>query len=75
MSAIPAEPHFETDSSPRSGAGSYRDFMSDREEVMRHKWLLSERAGYDVGLEATLLDWVDNHRAAFHKLRAVRKSD
>lgn len=75
MPATSLENHPDADSSPRSGAGSYRDFLSDREEVMRHKWLLSEKAGYDVGLEAALIDWVTNHRATFHKQRTARKSD
>lgn len=63
------------DSSPRSGAGSYREFVADREELMRHKWLMSEKAGQDVGLEAALLDWVTNHRSTFHKQRGSRRTE
>lgn len=29
-------------------------------EVLEHKWFLSERAGHDVSLEATLKDYIDN---------------
>ncbi len=36
---------------------------------MRHKWLMSEKTGRDVGLEAALLDWVDNRRAPMRKQR------
>ena len=28
-----------------------------REEVLRHKWFESEKAGRDVGFEFALLDW------------------
>lgn len=68
-----AESNPEEESSPRSGAGSYRDFLADREDLMRHKWLLSEKAGHDVGLETALMDWVTNQRATFHKQRGGKR--
>ncbi|MES2709122.1 MAG: DUF4032 domain-containing protein [Verrucomicrobiota bacterium] len=70
-----ADSHPEEEASPRSGAGGYRDFLADREDLMRHKWLMSERAGHDVGLEAALLDWVAHQRAAFRRQRAGKRAD
>ena len=35
----------------------YREFLAQREEVMKHKWYESERAGYDVGFAKALIDW------------------
>ncbi len=32
------------------------------EEIMKHKWLESERLGYDIGFERALLDWIRKHR-------------
>lgn len=32
------------------------------DDVMRHKWLLSERAGRDVGLRVAALDYIENVR-------------
>ena len=32
----------------------YREFLLEREEILRHKWYLSEQAGQDVGFEKTL---------------------
>ena len=29
----------------------YREFLAEREEIMRHKWLESEKAGADIGFE------------------------
>ena len=29
----------------------YREFLAEREEILRHKWLESEKAGIDVGFE------------------------
>ncbi len=67
---MPAEPPTEEEAVSRSGSTSYREFLADREDLMRHKWLMSEKAGRDVGLEAALLDWADHHRVAMRKQRA-----
>jgi len=40
----------------------YREFLAEREEILRHKWIESEKAGYDIGFEKALLDWVMRHR-------------
>lgn len=47
----------------------YREFLAEREEILRHKWLESEKAGHDIGFERALLDWIRNHR---DKWRAAR---
>ena len=39
----------------------YQHFLAFREDVLRHKWLKSEEAGEDVGFEAALIDWLENH--------------
>ena len=44
----------------------------EREEILKHKWHLSEQAGHDVGFEKGLLDWIVKHRAAW---RASREKD
>ena len=48
----------------------YQEYLAEREEVMRHKWLESEKAGYDIGFERALVDWIMNHR---EKWRAQRR--
>jgi hypothetical protein len=40
----------------------YQEFLAEREEILRHKWLESEKLGRDVGFERALLDWIRNHR-------------
>ena len=47
----------------------YREFMAEREEIMRHKWIESEKAGRDVGFEHALTDWIVKHRAKWRKGR------
>ena len=40
----------------------FKLYLLEREEVLRHKWVLSERAGHDVGYDVAVLSWVRNHR-------------
>ena len=40
----------------------YKEFLREREEILKHKWIESEKAGHDVGFEWALLDWNFNHR-------------
>ena len=40
----------------------YKEFLKEREEILKHKWIESEKAGHDVGFEWALLDWNFNHR-------------
>lgn len=47
----------------------YQEFLAEREEIMKHKWIESERAGYDIGFERALADWIVNHRAAWRRWR------
>lgn len=49
----------------------YQDFLAEREEILRHKWLESEKAGRDIGFEQALQDWIRHHR---DKWRASRRS-
>ena len=45
----------------------YREFLAEREEIMRHKWIESEKAGHDIGFERALIDWIVKHRAKWRK--------
>ena len=47
----------------------YRHFQAQEEEVRKHKWIESEKAGHDVGFEWALTDWLVRHRAHWLKRR------
>jgi hypothetical protein len=47
----------------------YREFQAEREEIMRHKWIESEKAGHDIGFERALTDWIIKHRTKWRKSR------
>jgi len=52
----------------------YREFQAEREEILRHKWLESEKAGYDIGFERALTDWILRHRSKWRKARHEEKA-
>jgi hypothetical protein len=45
----------------------YRHYQAQREEILKHKWFESEKAGHDVGFERALTDWTLKHRAEWLK--------
>ena len=47
----------------------YKEFLAEREEILRHKWIESEKAGHDVGFEKALLDWIVKHRSSWKDKR------
>ena len=49
----------------------YREFQAEREEILKHKWIESEKAGRDIGFERALIDWIVNHRSQWRKSRQM----
>jgi len=47
----------------------YREFLAEREEILKHKWIESEKAGGDIGFERALTDWIVKHRSKWRKSR------
>ncbi len=47
----------------------YKEFLAEREEILKHKWLESEKAGADIGFEKALLDWIVKHRSNWRERR------
>ncbi len=51
----------------------YKEFLAEREEILKHKWIESEKAGSDIGFEKALLDWIVKHRSHWRD-RRMRES-
>ena len=51
----------------------YQEFLAEREAILRHKWIESEKEGRDIGFERALLDWIRNHRESWRKSRSDHK--
>jgi hypothetical protein len=47
----------------------YREFQAEREEILKHKWIESEKVGYDIGFERALTDWIIKHRSKWRRSR------
>jgi hypothetical protein len=47
----------------------YREFQAEREEILKHKWIESEKAGRDIGFEQALTEWIVKHRSKWRKSR------
>jgi hypothetical protein len=47
----------------------YQEFLAEREEILRHKWIESEKSGKDIGFERALLDWIRHYREGWRQQR------
>jgi hypothetical protein len=47
----------------------YKEFLAERAEILKHKWIESEKAGRDIGFEKALLDWIVKHRSNWRDRR------
>jgi hypothetical protein len=47
----------------------YQEFLAEREEILRHKWIESEKLGKDIGFERALLDWIRHYREGWRQAR------
>lgn len=47
----------------------HREYLAERDEILRLKWLESEKVGRDIGLDHARAIWIANHRARWIKSR------
>ncbi len=47
----------------------YKEFLAERAEILKHKWIESEKAGRDIGFEKALLDWIVKYRSNWRDRR------
>src|SRR5258706_13854934 len=47
----------------------YKEFLAEREEILKHKWIESEKAGSDIGFEKALLDLIVKHSSHWRRRR------
>jgi len=51
----------------------YQYYCAERDEILKHKWIESEKAGKDIGFERALLDWVQKYRAGWRNMMFAKK--
>ena len=47
----------------------YQEFLAMKEEVMKHKWYESEKAGYDIGFAKAVIDWTMKFKSKWIETR------
>jgi hypothetical protein len=47
----------------------YKEFIEEKEEILKHKWIESEKRGYDIGFDTALIDWIMKYRTEWRKHR------
>ena len=50
----------------------YQQYIAERDEIEKHKWLESEKVGNDIGFEKALMDWISHHRTAWRKAKQIK---
>lgn len=45
----------------------YREQQAEHEEILKHKWIESEKAGHDIGFDLAQMDWRLKHRSRWRK--------
>jgi len=53
----------------------YKEFLAERDEILKHKWIESEKKGEDIGFERALLDWIRKHRESWRTSRNRASGD
>ncbi len=53
----------------------YKEFQAEREEILKHKWIESEKAGFDIGFERALTDWIIKHRSKWRRGRQTPQTN
>ena len=52
---------------PAETPSLYQEFLAERDEILKYKWIKSEEAGHDVGLETALVKWSQTQREGWKK--------
>ncbi|MEO6035540.1 MAG: hypothetical protein ABIQ35_09820 [Verrucomicrobiota bacterium] len=66
---MPNNPDSSTGNDLVKNSSLYREFQAEREEILRHKWIESEKVGHDIGFESALTDWIIRYRSKWRKTR------
>lgn len=54
-----------------TGSSLYKEYRAELDEILKHKWIESEKAGKDIGFEKALMDWIFKHKAAWKRSRKI----
>lgn len=52
---------------------AFEYFEAERNKILEHKYLVSEKIGEDAGFERALKSWAEHHRAAWRSEYLCKK--
>ncbi len=52
----------------------YLEFEAEQREIMKHKWIESEKVGHDIGFERALTDWILRFKSKWRKSRQLERN-
>ena len=52
---------------PEADAAVWEFFLNEREEILKLKWIESQKAGQDIGYEKAIQIWMQHHRRSWVK--------
>jgi hypothetical protein len=44
-----------------------RRLYEEETEILKYKWIESEKAGFDIGLDRAIVEWTVRHRSSWRK--------
>jgi hypothetical protein len=56
-----------------STSDAYTAFAAELQEVLKHKYLESEKLKRDIGFEKALKDWAEQHRSKWRQSQQLGK--
>ena len=45
----------------------FKTIEKERYEILRHKWIESEKRGFDIGKDRAVIDWIMKYRSEWEK--------
>jgi hypothetical protein len=67
---LPSEPP-----EPIANPGLWEFFIKEADEILKHKWCVSQELGYDIGMEKAITEWVSKHYPAWSAAQPPADSD
>lgn len=51
----------------------YRELKAEQDEVLKHKWIESEKLGYDIGMDRARFEWITKFKSGWRRSRGWRQ--
>jgi hypothetical protein len=51
----------------------WHEFMAGRDEILKHKWIQSEKEGRDIGMERAVREWLQKYHGEWSEKRSGKR--